>query len=398
MNVQDRARTALLPILSIAIVFVVLEILLAFFWPHKIKRHSYQIENGEYHNVLGWRNKPNLDGEVVNRDIRFHRKHNSKGLRSPREIGYERTPGAKRILLLGDSFFWGYGVNDEDVVSEVLQRKAGMSVEIINGAVIGYGTDQELLWLVEEGLKYKPDLVVLGLYGFNDYEETSTSVCYGYPKPIFSLNKGKLALGNVPVPDTRETRRKGFNEPDTAWGKVKKYLRHHTHTYPFIAGRLNSIPALRNLLVSTGLADENTRSLPGVPHYTLSAEKRREMVEALIRSIRDIAKQELGADFLLVSIPTVETDPDNRLLCKGNIDWNKRSGENTEFNGYIKRYAARNGIRFLDLLPTTREHMLKGDSIYNPYAYDHHWSAAGHKMAAEELYEYLQKTGWVGRR
>jgi len=45
-----------------------------------------------------------------------------------------------------------------------MQKLAGNSVEVLNGAVTGYGTDQELLWLIEYGLKYSPDIVILGVF------------------------------------------------------------------------------------------------------------------------------------------------------------------------------------------------------------------------------------------
>jgi hypothetical protein len=70
----------------------------------------------------------------------------------------------RRVLLVGDSYFWEYGVDDSQVVSEILQTMAGTGVEVINGAVTGYGTDLELLWLINEGLRFRPDVVVLGFY------------------------------------------------------------------------------------------------------------------------------------------------------------------------------------------------------------------------------------------
>lgn len=365
--------------ISTILFFVILEIFLSLFWPHTIRVRPY---HEVYHPLFGWANKPGMKGYVfIGKHIAFYRTHNSHGLRSIREIPYEKLPGRKRVLLLGDSFFWGYGVNDNDVISEVMQRMVGSSVEIINGAVTGYGTDQELLWLAEEGLKYQPDLVILGFFG-NDQDEISNSIYYGYPKPYFSLINGKLVLKNVPVPDTRETRRKAFEEPDTWFGKLKKFLRHNIHTYQFIIGRLNSVPAVRNFFLKTGLAEEFTRALPGVPAYTLKKEMLYPLLFALLKEIKNIC-DEAGAKFLLVYIPERENTPGTPVHHDGVLP--DAVEINNSLSALLKKFAKKNNIEFFDLLPVVREYHKKGIYLYRNYRYDHHWSPMGHKIAAETL-------------
>jgi len=389
---KERVKNLILAASSVVVFLLILELVLALFWPQKIVRHTYQAENGQYHPVIGWVNKPGISGRVIVSDkMVFNRTHNSRGLRSLREIPYEKPAGTKRVLILGDSFTWGMGVNDGDIISEQLQRRAGEKFEVINGSVIGYGTDQELLWLTEEGLKYKPDLVVLAFYPWNDYEEISQSISYGYPKPFFGLEGDELVLGGVPVPDTTETRRKGFNEPQTAFGKLKKFLRHHTHTYPFFARLLNSIPGIRRLFVRIGLAEEYTRALPGIPYKRINPDKVRELSDALIREIQRVSTGEAKAEFLFMLIPIVEQDPGRTIGYEGDIDWDERYAENTRNSAWYEAFTKKYGMRYLDLLPATRSSHLQGIRVYNPDKDDHHWSAAGHRMAADALYDRITK-------
>jgi hypothetical protein len=98
-------------------------------------------------------------------------------LRGFRETGYSysKPPGTFRILAVGDSFTFGSGINDiNDIYSEVLERKLNsmnqsVRYEVINFSRGGWSTQNELVNLRKEGLKYQPDLVVLG-YVLNDPE------------------------------------------------------------------------------------------------------------------------------------------------------------------------------------------------------------------------------------
>lgn len=90
---------------------------------------------------------------------------NSLGLRSP-EVEAARPDDAFRILVLGDSVTFGWGVRGEDTfVSQLANLLAtlypGQHIEVINAGVSGYGTWQELKWLEETGLGLSPDLVIV---------------------------------------------------------------------------------------------------------------------------------------------------------------------------------------------------------------------------------------------
>jgi len=97
---------------------------------------------------------------------------NSIGLRGPREYRIERTPGTRRIVLLGDSFTFGFGVEDDEVVSTVLEDRlngpAGAPrTEVVNMGVSGFGQAEELVTWQKRAQAWKPDAVVI-LYFDND--------------------------------------------------------------------------------------------------------------------------------------------------------------------------------------------------------------------------------------
>ncbi|MDP8287340.1 MAG: SGNH/GDSL hydrolase family protein, partial [Candidatus Electryonea clarkiae] len=117
-----------------------------------------------------WKLKPNAEdywgGQIV--------KINNKGLRG-REVEYGKPEGVIRILYLGDSVTFGYRlINDEDCFPDktepILEENLGCEIETVNAGIGGYSPWQEHLYLIEEGVKYNPDAVVLILV-LNDFTQ-----------------------------------------------------------------------------------------------------------------------------------------------------------------------------------------------------------------------------------
>ena len=153
----------------------------------------------KYHPLLGWHHDPGQHGIFESSEFRIKVCINQKGLRD-RDYSYERTPGKKRILVLGDSFVWGFGVEQNQIFTEQLENLL-TNVEVINAGVSGYSTDQELLWFKSEGVKYSPDLVILVVSGIDDSMNHLELVYVIYYKPRFTFGEnGQLELQNVPVP------------------------------------------------------------------------------------------------------------------------------------------------------------------------------------------------------
>jgi hypothetical protein len=99
---------------------------------------------------------------------------NALGLRGP-ETTAAKPAGVKRIACLGDSFTFGYGVNDDETWPAALQRalnaaspdaaeEGGLRYEVLNCGVPAYDTEQEVRLLGDRVLGYEPDLVIIGWY------------------------------------------------------------------------------------------------------------------------------------------------------------------------------------------------------------------------------------------
>jgi len=128
----------------------------------KYARHVKRVsENAE----LGHAHRPGAREMLMGREVTT----NSLGLRD-REVDAERKPGSVRVLMLGDSITFGWGVPQELTVSQRLDRALRTEgVEVINSGVGNYNTRMEVEYFLTEGFKLKPDIVVLN-YFINDAE------------------------------------------------------------------------------------------------------------------------------------------------------------------------------------------------------------------------------------
>lgn len=87
----------------------------------------------------------------------------ANGLRGEMPSG-ARAAGEERILVLGDSSFFGHGIPDEATIPVHLQaqlRAAGVQAAVINGGTPGYSTEQSLRLLDEVGWALEPTLVLV---------------------------------------------------------------------------------------------------------------------------------------------------------------------------------------------------------------------------------------------
>ena len=117
---------------------------------------------------------------------------NSLELRDAREYSLEKRPNTFRILVLGDSVTFGHGSVYEHTYPYLLEQhlrkwQPGIDWQVWNAAVPGYNTSQELAYLLEVGNRFKPDLVVVGFYN-NDLFDN---------RPVRSASRWQRAVARV---------------------------------------------------------------------------------------------------------------------------------------------------------------------------------------------------------
>jgi hypothetical protein len=183
-----------LALVSLAVGLVLVELT----WRSLRSNHYGPVTNLSYvayDDTLGWKYRPGMkvrhktDHFDVGVDIdAFGRRVGRECLPANSDGPVRRPP---RLVFLGDSFTFGWGVEAKSSFACVLARQAG--VRVTNLGVAGYGTDQEYLVFEASVAALAPDVVVLTFW-MNDPWEVLVGRHYGRPKPSFSYQGNELKL------------------------------------------------------------------------------------------------------------------------------------------------------------------------------------------------------------
>ncbi len=133
-------------VIAIALLEIVLRAFdpvgISYFW--EVRRYQESLVRGVPYTYI---HAPQARDRFQGFDVRM----NSLGLRSP-ELG---ASGRRRLLILGDSVVFGWGVAQDQIVSaqaqRVLDERAPGSWEVVGAGVVSWNTRNEFEFLVEEG-------------------------------------------------------------------------------------------------------------------------------------------------------------------------------------------------------------------------------------------------------
>ena len=245
--------------------------------------------------LLGWKIGPNRSG----RDGLWH--SGREGVRTPSR-GYSYTEGREhcRVVLLGDSFTFGWEESFEETMGFRLQERLRPDCQVLNIAVPGYSLAQMYLSAQRDVPSLQPSVVVLsftdgaperglGVYCF------LTMGDWGCPwaAPRFVVNHDRLELINVPLPPPREI-----------------YSYRAIHDLPFIRydrGYRSSQweqPYWEVLYSSYLFRVAATRFPPyDVPQLEVSEQAMAEVNEAILRSFIELMAK-IKTPFLILYQPT----------------------------------------------------------------------------------------------
>lgn len=164
LNKRELLKNIALSSAVFLVCLIFLEIFLHLFWEKPGYGYPTDLfipdENG------GFKYRPNFIGKfpgTLYQDIEI--KINSKGLRDD-EHSYSKDNDTTRILAIGDSVTFGAGVKFEDTFLKKLEDKfinAGYKIEVIKAGINSYEFEQEYIFYTEEGYKYSPDVLLVGI-------------------------------------------------------------------------------------------------------------------------------------------------------------------------------------------------------------------------------------------
>ena len=348
----------------------------------------------DYDPILGWSKTPGARVVYRRREYTVEVVINSHGLRDP-ERGYDAPPGAPRILALGDSFVEGYTVPLPQTVTQVLESSlgaAGCTAQVINGGTAGYSNDQELLFYETEGQRYSPRVVVL-FFHYNDVVYNDRQDYFGAPKPEFQMGEGRLCIHRVPVrrPAGPIAAEPATQAPAASGSALVEWIRERLwygapDAYDF-AARLGLWPPMPRMDTRLELRVYERRRVERVEDAWAKTAAILAELDAQVRS--------RSARLLIAYVPSrLEIDERTWRLTRRLYGWDEAGWDRGRVAQRLKEAAAPAGIPVLDLTePLRRANDAGGPRPY--FTYDGHWSAAGHRVAAEEVQRFLSRPGWL---
>jgi lysophospholipase L1-like esterase len=316
-----------------------------------------------------YRLSPGYEGRIFNR-VEYSNaiRINSEGLRGP-EVDPDPDQ-ATRILVIGDSFVFGVGVEDDETFTARLpEHLAGSlgSTEGLNAGIPAFGVPDAESWLRRHGLKLEPDVVVMAVFLGNDLADAAH------------------AGDEVVIVD-------GLLAPKQSSQGIKVWLHRHSHLYVAIKGLLEQ-PGFRPLRAKLGLGEpwkvRTLREEFGVYRRNVQTEMA-SAIEATDRALAGLAAMATESGFALgaVLIPSeIQIDPGRWQAGLAGLDLDPEQYDPAAPTQVFKGLLDRHQIPTLDLTGVFAEGLARGDALY--FRFDRHWTTDGHAVAAERLAEFL---------
>ena len=238
-------------------------------------------------------------------DYRINIRTNTRGVRADTDIPYEKAPDVFRVVALGGSFTLGYGVVIEDLFLTQMAAElgaAGVKCEIVNLAVSGHSTAEELITLQEEGLRYQPDLVLVGWHPTDLDDNVRTD--------LFRLEDGQLVRANETYLPAVAVRKFLFSFRLYAFIAEKSHLYNATRetVSEWVIDGLTAYRLWRRCVWNLLYSSET-----GEGSASRTAEYKQALATALLVEVRDVAEAQ-GADLMVLDIPRVRTREGRREL------------------------------------------------------------------------------------
>lgn len=186
---------------------------------------------GPVHAVL----KPNYTGCGKTFNIGTEISINSDGIRN-KEISHEKPNNTVRVLILGDSNTFGWGLRKQETFPYLVEkrldkRNPSQNIQVVNAGIPAYGMKDYRDYLINKGLSYEPDIVIIGINN-NDY--FSSKQYYNFLKKartkiskLKSEKEKKLSnkqINRLIKEDIQRSKQKELEYHDLINPKTKEYM------------------------------------------------------------------------------------------------------------------------------------------------------------------------------
>lgn len=311
----------------------------------EIGRPTYSLSNAlthywaDYHPAFGVWHVPNASARTVTRCFDITYGANSDGARDRERT---RRSSDSRVVVLGDSFVEGWGVERNDRFTDLLERTTG--IEHLNFGTSGsFGTTQYSLLYEHLASEFDHSAVLVAIFPFNDFDDDDIT----HGRRFRASRYRPYWVGRAP--DYRLV----YHDPEalgTRASTIEKFAREFTYSLHF-----------KERLVSALHGDAWTPS--GYHRYT------DEQLARMRYSLQRIVAQAKDRPVSVITIPTLSE-----------IETYDRTRE-SPLGDRMDELSQELGFGYHDLLP----YMHRRSADWREYflACDGHWGVYGHSVARD---------------
>ncbi len=280
-------------------------------------------------------------------DIRI----NEQGLRDHYHP-YRKRGDVFRILMLGDSHTFGWGVAMEEAFPQVLEGSlnasgaGGTAYEVINAGTIGFGTGHQYQYLTTYGVQFEPDLVVMVVDFVHDVIANNER---------YTIREGK------PVRNSRTCVFEASRSV-TWFVPFAGALRGHSHAFRFFGTR--AVDVIRHVMGSRGTAVAEGRATDMDLGTT----------QGIVVATRDALRERM-TEFAVVILPEFRQYDEEQLHA-------------------FEHFLRDNGIAYVSLGVVAGRDFFPSELTF---ARSPHFNAVGHQFLAAETEEFLEASGKLDR-
>jgi hypothetical protein len=306
---------------------------------------------------LGFRYPPHARNTISRPDLQFTYTTNGQGFR-----GQAEWPSTAEIVVVGDSWVFGYGVNDDETWISRLAARLSKST-VVNLGLIGAGPAQYLRVYRTYGVPLEPRLVIVGLFPGNDIADQALFDAW-----LRAGSPGNYDVWRFFRGDLGGSMRSTLSRSRVLFLAREAWKLRGTR----FAGRTFSFPDGSRLHLAPGILSASTaRAHPGDPAF--------DRVVGLLREFRDEAGRH-GSRILVLLFPTKERI---YLPLLGDTPPELVQPFITELRAL--------GMDMLDLTPVFRRHARAGERLY--FDVDGHINLAGNRVLSDTLLQHLRAGG-----
>jgi len=351
---------------TLIILFLLFEFGLRIFGPENDPNYGFSINFFQQDDELCYKITTQYSHSIAQPEFLNDIEINSAGFRGPAA----NLEIQNRVLMLGDSFQFGYGVQDNETVRWHLQNRLDSEkYQVLNLGVPGYDTVLERKLLEKYAELYTPTIVIVHFFT-NDIviqnEECALLVRDGY----------------LITPEASATPKPFHNIRVALWQNL--------YSYRFTSTAIHQSSIFFSGLKIFGLEQPDIPSRIAVVYQTNPSEQLLEARQKIVSEINEMQALAIEYNFTLyiAMIPDKSQLLDNfweRIEKKFGSD--QITLDRNAATSEIKQNLLLNKIRIIAYAEEYEEEGIS--SLY--YQSDSHWTAKGHEKSAAIIYKRLIK-------